>query len=566
MTAPFIKEITMNRTLPIGNDQFRMVREKKEYYVDKSLFIREFLEKKDSAALITRPRRFGKTLNMTMLREFLDITRDSRKLFEGLKIMETPYGKEINSRPVIYFTFKDCAGKNPEELMKSVWNSIFQEYRRYYEIFEGKADKKNLYYIQFYQTIQEGLNKKLDRIDLSFSIQYLITAVSHFYGKEAVLLIDEYDQPILCSYENGYKEEMGDFFAAMYGSALKGNECVNQALLTGIQRVAKESIFSKLNNLQVYSVVCRDYADYFGMTEKEAEYLLEHYGLELTEDVKRKYDGYRFCETDLYNPWSILNYVKNRKLGDYWVNTSTNYLVKQALDSAGQHFRKDFDQLIKEGMTTAGVNLETSFMELQDTQCLWGLLVNSGYVTVTDDYDNMLMTLRIPNDEVRSELQKIVAAQANISDDNLKGMFRYLQEGDIGHFMSVYREIVISCTSYFDAKENAYHMLFLGMCISLRGLYKVTSNLETGLGRSDILLEAPHQGMCHILIEFKQGTDIIKLKEEALRQILDNHYYAGLNGKVLCIGIAHNKKECDMAWEYVIGGTGSKQLREKPEV
>ena len=166
----------------------------------------------------------------------------------------------------------------------------------------------------------------------------------------------------------------------------------------------------------------------------------------------------------------------------------------------------------------------------------------------------MLMTLRIPNDEVRSELQKIVAAQANISDDNLKGMFHYLQEGDIEHFMSVYREIVISCTSYFDAKENAYHMLFLGMCISLRGLYKVTSNLETGLGRSDILLKAPHQGMCHILIEFKQGTDIIKLKEEALRQILDNHYYAGLSGKVLCIGIAHNKKECDMAWEYVTQG------------
>lgn len=541
----------MDKTLPIGNDQFRLVRERNEYYVDKSLFIKEFLEKRDTAALITRPRRFGKTMNLTMLREFLDITRDSRELFDGLKIMDTEYAGEMNSRPVVYFTFKDCSGKNPEELMQSVWNAIFQEYRRYYGVFEGKAEKKDLYYIQFYQTLQDGLDKKLSRMDLSFSIQYLITAVCHFYGKEVVLLVDEYDQPVLCSYENGYREEIGDFFGTMYGAALKGNAHVSQAFLTGIQRVAKENIFSKLNNLQVYSVICKDYASYFGMTEDETKQVLEHFGLELTESVKHKYDGYVFGGVEIYNPWSLLNYVKNKKLGDYWINTSTNYLVKQALGSAKDHFRKDFDKLIEEGETIAGVNLETSFIELRDTQSLWGLLVNSGYVTVTGDYDSMLMKMRVPNDEVKSELQKIVAEQAHISDDSLREMFQYLQDGDMEHFMSVYREIVLSCTSYFDAKENAYHMLFLGMCISLRRLYKVTSNLETGLGRSDILLEALCQGMSHILIEFKQGKDLVRLKEEALDQIINNQYYAHLNGKILCIGIAHNKKECDMAWKYV---------------
>ncbi len=406
----------MDKILPIGNDQFRLVREKDEYYVDKTLFIKEFLEKKDTAALITRPRRFGKTLNMTMLREFLDITKDSRELFKGLKIMETEYAKEMNSRPVIYFTFKDCVGRNIEELMQAVWNTVFQEYRRYYEIFEGRTDKKDLYYVQFYQTLQDGLDKKLSRTDLSFSIQYLITAVYRFYKVEPVLLLDEYDQPVLCGYENGYREELGDFFTAMYGAALKGNEYVSQALLTGIQRVAKESVFSKLNNLQIYSVIREDYADCFGMTEDEAADILRIYGLELTEDVKRKYDGYRFCETEIYNPWSILNYIKNRKLGNYWVNTSTNYLIRQALDSAGSHFRKDFDRLIEDGVTTAGVNMETSFIEVQDTQSLWGLLVNSGYVTVTDVQDNLLMKMRIPNDEVKSELQKIVAEQAHISD------------------------------------------------------------------------------------------------------------------------------------------------------
>ena len=315
-------------------------------------------------------------------------------------------------------------------------------------------DKRDLYYIQFYQTLQEGLDKNLSRIDLSFSIQYLVTAVWRFFGKEAVLFIDEYDQPVLSSYENGYRDEMGEFFSAMYGSALKGNEYVSQALLTGIQRVAKESIFSKLNNLQVYSVVCEDYAECFGMTEDEVKEVLDHYGLELTKAVKQKYNGYQFCGIDIYNPWSVLNYAKNKKLGDYWVNTSTNYLVRQALNSAGNHFRKDFDRLIEEGVTTAGVNLETSFMEVQDTQSLWGL-------------------------------------------------------------------------------------------------YKVTSNLEMGLGRSDILLEALHPGQCHILIEFKQGVDLVKLKKEALGQIMENRYYAGLKGRVLCLGIAHNKKECDMVWEYV---------------
>lgn len=330
-----------------------------------------------------------------------------------------------------------------------------------------------------------------------------------------VLLVDEYDQPVLCSYENGYREELGDFFGTMYGAALKGNAHVSQAFLTGIQRVAKESIFSKLNNLQVYSVICNDYASYFGMTEDETKQVLEHFGLELTESVKHKYDGYVFGGVEIYNPWSLLNYVKNKKLGDYWVNTSTNYLVKQALGSAKDYFRKNFDKLVEEGETIAGVNLETSFIELRDTQSLWGLLVNSGYVTVTGDYDSMLMKMRVPNDEVKSELQKIVAEQAHISDDSLREMFRYLQDGDMEHFMSVYREIVLSCTSYFDAKENAYHMLFLGMCISLRRLYKVTSNLETGLGRSDILLEALCQGMSHILIEFKQGRDLVRLKEEA---------------------------------------------------
>ena len=383
------------------------------------------------------------------------------------------------------------------------------------------------------------------------SIQYLITAVYRFYKTEPVLLIDEYDQPVLCSYENGFREELGDFFAAMFGTAVKGNEYVTQVLLTGIQRIAKESIFSKLNNLQVYSVIREDYASCFGLTEDETRQLLRYYGLELTDKVKNKYDGYRLRGLEIYNPWSILNYMKHEELGDYWINTSTNYLIRQALDSAGPHFRKDFDRLIEEGEVKASVNLETSFMELQDTQSLWGLLVNSGYVTVTGIEKGGFLKLRIPNEEVKSEFQKIVAEQANISPDSLRSMFQYLQDGDMEHFLSVYQEIVLSCTSYHDARENAYHMLFLGMCISLRGMYKIKSNLEAGEGRSDILMESLDQKRCYIIIEFKQGEDVEKKKTEALEQIISKQYFADLRGKILCMGIAHNKKECQIAWKYV---------------
>ncbi len=541
----------MKKILPIGNDSFLTIREKNWYYIDKSLMIKDFIEYQDTVALITRPRRFGKTLNMTMLREFFDITKDSRNIFEGLQIMETEYADKINKRPVIFFSFKDCTGKTQEDLRLSLMKELLKEYVRYSNVFGKDIDKSDVYVSIFYHNLLLLQNQSASFSEIRSFLDEIIRVVHDYFNITPVLLIDEYDQPILSSYENGYRKELSDFFSVFYGLALKGNEKLGQVLLTGIQRVAKESIFSKLNNIKVYSVIDRRYCEYFGLTTSETKELLRYYGLELNQMIKEKYNGYLFFNKEVYNPWSVLNYAESHALKNYWINTSTNYLVKKALADAEPSFKSKFEELTIYGSTLVGINLETSFLELQNNSTLWGLLMNSGYITVKEQIDYDYMKVKIPNEEVFTEFQKIVAEQANIQDDDLREMFNYLTHGEVEDFLKIYEKIVFSCTSYFDGKENAYHMLFLGMCMSLRKYYKVTSNLEAGFGRYDILLESLIAENMHIVIEFKQGEETAKLKEEALQQILNQKYYAGLNGMILCLGIAHNKKRCEIAYKIV---------------
>lgn len=395
--------MTVKQILPIGIDDFRKVRENGYYYVDKTLMIQDFIENKDEVALVTRPSRFGKTLNMTMLREFFDLAKESRIIFEGLSIMNTPCQDQINTVPVVYFTMKNCSGSTSEELLYKLCDTLFLEYGRYEKLFEGKINKDDYRYLSFYQNLELFKQGTHTFITISLAITHLMRAIHAFYGKKVVLLIDEYDQPILSSYENGYKKEAGEFFADFYSSALKGNPDLSQALLTGIQRVAKESIFSKLNNVQVYTVLDPFYASYFGLTGLETERLLDDYGYELNDEIRMMYDGYRFGMTEMYNPWSLLCYVKNGILNNYWINTSTNFLIKEALKSPGQGFQSKFDLLMLQGTADIEANLETSFIELQDGRSLWGLLINSGYLTVEAVLNprQTRLRVRIPNGEVR---------------------------------------------------------------------------------------------------------------------------------------------------------------------
>lgn len=539
------------RTLPIGNDDFRKLRENNAYYVDKTRMIKDFIEMQDEVALIARPRRFGKTLNMTMLREFFDITKDSRDIFEGLAIMDTEYASQINSRPVIYFTFKNCKGATVEELTVQLKQTLKSEYVRYDEILQKAEHKETFSIKEFYKMYDNLMNQETSFIYLSEALLDLTMVVEEFYHIEPILLIDEYDQPIMSSYERGYHDQVGDFFSNLYGSAMKGNTFLGQALLTGVQRVAKESIFSQFNNPQVYTVIDKEYAPYFGLNEEETRTLLNAYGFVLDDDVRKMYDGYHIGGIEMYNPWSVINYAKKGRLDNYWVKTSANFLIKAALKNADASFWKTFDQLAGGQERLVYLTLDTSFAERASLYSLWGLLVNAGYLTVTRWENAESCMVKIPNGEVMSEFQTLVAELAGIDRLDLQQMFACLLNRDMKGFLELYRSIVINCTSYMDAKENAYHMLFLGMCITLRGSYKVTSNLETGYGRSDITLQALSPKNINVIVEFKQGEDIERLKNEALEQILGQKYYTGLKGDVLCIGLAHDKKRCEMAYKEI---------------
>ena len=542
--------MTMMR-LPIGIDDFEKLRQGGYYYVDKTLMIKDFLEMKDEVALIARPRRFGKTLNMTMLRDFFDITKNSLDLFQGLAIMETEYGKQINSRPVIYFTFKDCKGDTAEDVFLLVKQKIYQEFLRYEKILRGKLDRTSYEGMDFYDMIDALRNPKTPIPLWTNSIQLLTQIVKEIFGVPPILLIDEYDQPIMSSYEKNFHEQMGTFFSNLYGSAMKGNSALGQALLTGVQRVVKESIFSQFNNARVYTVLNPQYASYFGLTEPEVEALLRTYGLSLTEAVKKEYDGYSFGGVEVYNPWSLLNYADTKVLDYYWINTSSNTFIRKILQRADQRFWENFDHLVLGEEVVVGLTLETSYIERDSNYSLWGLLVNSGYLTVKQRVDVNTAVVKIPNEEVMSEFQVLISEIAGIEALDLRQMFQALLKKDMERFLKIYRGIVISCTSYMDAKENAYHMLFLGMCITLKGLYRVSSNLESGYGRSDITLEAQRAGYPHVVIEFKQGENLKELKKEALQQIIDQKYYAGLHGEVLCVGLAHDKKRCEMEYRVI---------------
>lgn len=392
------------KILPIGNDDFRKVRENDFYYVDKTQMIIDFIEMRDEVALITRPRRFGKSLNMTMLREFFDITKDSREIFNGLAIMKTEYAEQINSKPVIYFTFKNCKGATCEELTAQLKLAMQEGYSYYERIFNGKLDMDSYGAKRFYESYRSLMDQKSSYIYLSSALLDLTRILYEFYGIKPILLIDEYDQPIMSSYEYNYHEQVGAFFSNFYGSAMKGNPSLEQALITGVQRVAKESIFSQFNNPQVYTVIDKEYAPYFGLNEEETRTLLEAYGLELNEEVRKMYDGYQIGGTHMYNPWSILNYAKKGRLENYWVKTSANFLVKSALKGADRNFWNTFDELILGKAAAVWITLDTSFAERESLFSLWGLLVNAGYLTVTEWMDAKTSVVKIPNDEVMDEL------------------------------------------------------------------------------------------------------------------------------------------------------------------
>jgi len=551
----------MKKEIYVGADDYRDLVENNGYYVDKTSLIEEYFKNKAKVTLITRPRRFGKTLNMTMMREFFDITKDSKEIFKGTKIMDTDYAKIINSIPVVFLTFKDCNGANKMKLLYSLMETISEEYYRYDEIIKNSNTVSRIMLDKFNDMIEffRNLDYNMGMIEfkLDSAIHTLIKVLYEHYGKKKVIvLLDEYDAPFIEAKINEYYDEVRTSLASLFNKTFKGNEYIERAIITGIQQIAQESIFSKFNNSITYTVVDKPYSKRFGLTSKETKDYLEYFGYELNEEVKNYYDGYKFYNEDMYNPMSITTYISNSgKLDSYWVNTSSNQLIKDEIINAMSEFKASFEELIENGNAIVTINFKKTFQEEASAESLWGMLVSAGYITIEESYVDDEYKIRIPNNEVYKEFRRIVSAYTKISERNIKNMFKALLKKDIDKFKEIYEQIVLECTSYYDGaqKENSYHMLMLGMCVYLKDRFKVESNVEKGHGRADILIYPLCEGDLNVVIEFKskEGTDLQIQANEALNQIKDNKYYTGMKGDILLLGIAHDKKNVKMVHEMM---------------
>lgn len=547
------------KKIPTGIKSFRKLREENYYFVDKTLMIKDFLERGSEVTLITRPRRFGKTINMSMMSEFFDITKDSKEIFKGTKIMDTPYASELNQYPTIFISFAD-AKENKETIVKFIKNQFQLEYSRYNYIFKDMDE----YEENDYRIINEGTknNQNGTLQDIEKALFFLMRRLKKYYGKDVVLFIDEYDTPFIEAKTGNFYQEIKGSLATLLRSSLKNSDDLKYAMLTGIQRVAKENIFSDLNNFVVCDVTDQRYASYFGFTNNETQELLEYYGLELNDEVKKMYDGYHIGNQDIYNPWSLLNYADTQKLISFWVNTSANSMIKNALKQADYTFKNQYDKLIKESKLDTYVSMQTSFFEEANNSTLWGLFVNAGYLTVTKEI-NLLKgkyRIEIPNEEVKQEFIKLTEYQLGLSSGTLDTVTESLVNEDQETFLENYQEILM-IPSYHDLeKENSYHMMMLGMCLCLNKDYEIISNRKVGKGRDDLILKAKDEKRTSFVLEFKYLKEDKKALEEALdelsnkaiQQIKENKYDYGLKGKVIYIGLAHHGKNVSVKWENKI--------------
>ena len=542
------------KAIPTGVYDYRELRQENYYSVDKTLMIKDFLERKSKVTLVTRPRRFGKTINMSMMSEFFDITKDSKEIFKSTKIMDTPYASELNQYPTIFISFAD-AKRDKKAIISKIKTQIQDQWDKYDYVFENLKGFKKINYERLYKVL---INNQDDLTGIEDALSFLMERLQDYYHKEVMVFIDEYDTPFIEAHTKGFYEEVRGGLSGLLHNSLKTSNSLKYAFITGIQRVAKENIFSDLNNLVVCDVTDKRYAAYFGFDNDETKKLLEHYGLELNNEVKEMYDGYHIGNQDIYNPWSLLNYVDTKELTSYWVNTSANTMIKDGIKKSSRDFKEQYKELIENGYLDTEVNLQTSFYEVESTPTLWGLFVNAGYLTVDQVIDLMdsYYRIRIPNEEVKKEFKNITDYYLSLEDGQLNRLMRYLRYEQIDKFIKEYKDILM-IPSYHDLeKENSYHMMMLGMCLCLDKDYEIISNREVGKGRDDLILKAKDEKKTSFVLEFKYLKEdkkalekaLDELSNKAIQQIKDNKYDYGLKGKVIYIGLAHHGKDVSIKW------------------
>ena len=554
------------KKLPIGISDFKEIIENNYYYFDKTKFIANILEDGSKVKLFTRPRRFGKTLNISMLKYFFDIKNkdENRKLFENLEISKSEYFEKQGNFFVISISFKNYDAESWESGFNTIKNEIKLLYNEFYLI-RNNLNQSDL--ADF-----DAIWLKKDNADWINSLFNLTRYLYEISGKKVVVLIDEYD-----SYIKGNYEKCIAFFKAFYGKVLKDNNYLEMGILTGILRVAKENVFSGLNNLEVHTILDDEFTEYFGIMENEVEKSLEDFDLKYElNDVQKWYNGYLFGEKKVYNPWSIINFLKNEKLKPYWVNTSENGFIKLYLQKMKKEIFDDFSKLLNKEEIFEIINDSMTFgnLEANFEKNIWNLFFHSGYLTLARKYnENSEETyLKIPNEEILKMFSNMFIEVYFGNSNNFSKLTNALKNGNIENFKIELNKILLENTSIFDVsgiyKEQFYHGLILGLILKLKSEYEISSNNFSGKGRYDLLLKPKNifERKEGIIIELKAiNIDNLKLDSEKIREKLLNECEVALNqieekeytsilknagiDNILKIGIAFFGKEFEVKFE-----------------
>lgn len=547
------------RSIAIGVSDFRNIIANNCFYVDKTKFIEELVNDMTAVHLITRPRRFGKTLNLSMLKYFYDIegNTENRKLFDGLYISNSLAMSEQGKYPVIFLSFKDVKADSSLEMMENIAILMKNLYDKF-EYIREKLNQSNL--MEF-----DEIWLKKDNANLRGALLNLCSYLKEYYNQDVILLIDEYDTPMVSAYEHGYYDEIKMFFTTLYGSALKENPALKKAVLTGIMRISKENIFSGLNNVKVNSILEDDFAEYFGITEKEVEKSLIEYGLEeRLPEVQKWYNGYIFGGVRVYNPFSITNFLDRKKIMPYWVNTSSNTLINKVLKEASSSIFEELSKLFQRETINKTIDVYSNFNELKNTEQIWYLLTNAGYLTPVEEIDFGKYSIRIPNEEVHYFFERDFIRNFLGSVDNFDRTLSYLLEGDFDNFTYELENIMLNSVSCFDfnsnSKESHYHVFILGMLLGLRRRYYIHSNREGGRGRYDLVVEPMEKSKNGLVIEFKvakEKEELEKASEEALAQIEEKRYYEGLRDRgverIILVGISFYQRDFKLQGKIIKG-------------
>ena len=541
----------MNQTISIGKQDFVSLRENHYFYIDKTDFIRQWWENADDITLITRPRRFGKTLNMNMLNCFFSRQYENRgDLFKGLSIWtDQKYQKLQGSYPVIFISFADVKQNNYKDAIQKIKNIIVDAYRQHRYL-----NKEDCFTENEKQQMME-ITEKMDDVTAQDALKNLSSYLNLLYGKKVLIFLDEYDTPMQEAYINGYWDEFTGFMRGLFNATFKTNPYLERAVMTGITRVSKESVFSDLNNLTVITTTSDQYADCFGFTEEEVFKTLDQFGMsDKKQIVKQWYDGFSFGPfKDIYNPWSITNYLKEKKLRPYWTSTSSNGLISKLLQSASANMKTQLEELLNGKQIIVNFDEQIIFGQLeQDENAVWSLLVASGYLKVEEiEYKGMTLEpwyhLAITNLETISMFSNMFKGWFATASANYNEFIKAMLVGNVKAMNLYMNDIALATFSSFDVgkhfsqrsqPERFYHGFVLGLLVEVRDLYEIRSNRESGYGRYDVMLIPKTKENDGIILEFKVKESEEKTLEETVQTALAQIEAKKYDTELLQLGVS----------------------------